>query len=88
MPWVYDPVIGDPIAYGEGGKGPVRWAVGQQVRVMYPVICTICGKASGARDKHVGLVSVLHRRESAESPTEWVTYCPDHFDAAVKAGKV
>ena len=34
------------------------------------------------------LVAVLHARSRAESPTDWVTYCPDHFAHAVKEGKV
>lgn len=40
MPWVYESPIGDPIEYGDQGKGAVRWATGQQVRVMHPARCT------------------------------------------------
>ena len=86
MPWVYESPIGDPIEYGDHGKGAVRWATGQQVRVMHPARCTRCLNAARGGDspaEFIGLVSVLHSRsEAGRGPTEWVTYCPQHFASA------
>lgn len=82
MPWVYESRIGDPITYGDRGTGAIRWATGQQVRVMYPSRCTRCWNAGRghAPEELVGLVTVLHSRADAgHGPTEWVTYCPKHF---------
>lgn len=91
MPWVYESRIGDPIEYGDQGTGAVRWATGQQVRVMYPIRCTRCWNAARGDSpaEFIGLVSVLHSRsEAGRGPTEWVTYCPEHFASAIARGKV
>jgi hypothetical protein len=92
MPWVYESLIGDPIEYGDQGKGAVRWATGQQVRVMHPARCTRCWNAARGGDspaEFIGLVSVLHSRsEAGRGPTEWVTYCPPHFASAFEQGRV
>ena len=92
MPWVYEESIGDPIEYRDQGKGAVRWSIGQQVRVMYPIKCTRCWNAArgdAPPEEFIGLVSVLQRRADAgRGPTEWVTYCVDHFDRRAQQGKV
>jgi hypothetical protein len=91
MPWVYETTFGDPIEYGDQGNGAVRWAIGQQVRVMYPARCTRCWNAARGGDspeEFIGLVSVLHSRsEAGRGPTEWVTYCSQHFARAIAHGK-
>lgn len=91
MPWLYEAGMGDPIVYGDRGKGAVRWATGQQVRVMYPIRCTRCWNAArgASAPELVGLVSVLQARSDVgHGPTEWVTYCARHFSSARERGMI
>lgn len=66
MAWVYESPIGEHIEYGDQGNGAVRWATGQQVRVMHPGRCTRCWNAAPGGDspgERIGLVSLPDSRD-------------------------
>lgn len=82
--WVEGADSGSPIVYDDGEdreRGPFRWPIEQHIRLMYPSRCTVCRRARKPAPEQRGLVSVLRsRRDTGRGPTEWVQYCPAHYE--------